>query len=102
MDPVRKLKCIIAVIVILVLYGFLISKLNASDLHFYDMWGQNKQTGLMVAARIWESDKEGNLHGKVYDEMSVQDQCNGTWVGYGVAQVGCGNGYQYVLRVVEK
>jgi len=86
------------------LAGIIVSLFNAdaTELHFYDVYGQNRQTGLMVAGRLWESDKEGNLHGKVYDEMTVQDQCNGTWVGYGVAQVGCGNGHQYVLRVVEK
>ena len=104
MDPVYKMKCILLVIVFLLIFGafIFISKANAEELCYYDMWGQNKQTGLMVAARIWETDKEGNLHGKVYDEMSVEDQCNGTWIGHGVAQVGCGNGYQYVLRVIEK
>lgn len=102
MDPVHKMKCILLVIVFLLIFGAFISKANAEELFHYDMYGQNKQTGLMVAARIWETDKGGNLHGKVYDEMTVQEQCNGTWVGYGVAQVGCGNGYQYVLRVVEK
>ena len=98
----RFTQVILVIVTIIILAAFAYTKANSSDLHFYDMWGQNKQTGLMVAARIWETDKEGSLHGKVYDEMTVQDQCNGTWVGYGVAQVGCGNGYQYVLRVVEK
>ena len=102
MDPVRKLKCILFVVVFMLIFGVFVSKINADELCHYDMYGQNKSNGLMVVAKVWESDKQGNLKGKVWDEITVQDQCNGTWVGYGVAQLGCGNGVQYVLRVVEK
>ena len=75
---------------------------KADELYNYKASGQNKNTGLVVVGYIWETDKQGNLKAKIYDEMTIQDACFGTWVGHGVAQVGCGNGYQYVLVVVEE
>jgi hypothetical protein len=102
MDAQRKFTQIVLVIVTIILLAAFVSAAKSEELYNYKVYGQNKQTGLTVAGVLWESDKQGNLRGKVYDEFSVQDQCNGTWVGYGVAQVGCGNGYQYVLRVIEK
>lgn len=75
---------------------------KAEELYNYKVYGQNVRTGLTVAGHMWETDKNGNVKAKVYDEFTIQDRCNGTWVGHGVAQVGCGNGYQYVLVVVEK
>ena len=75
---------------------------EAEELYNYEVYGQNMRTGLAVAGYMWESDKDGNITAKVFDELEIQDECNGTWVGHGVARVGCGNGYQYVLMVVEK
>ena len=75
---------------------------KAEELYNYKVYGQNVRTGLTVAGYIWEADKAGNVKAKVFDMLDVQDQCFGTWVGHGVAQVGCGNGYQYVLVVVEE
>ena len=75
---------------------------RAEELYNYEVYGQNMRTGLTVAGYMWEADKDGNIRAKVFDMLEVQDQCNGTWVGHGVARVGCGNGYQYVLMVVEK
>jgi hypothetical protein len=75
---------------------------DATELYDYKVYGQNKKSGLMVAGHLWEQDKEGNVLAKVWDEFEIQDQCFGAWVGYGVAQVGCENGIQYVLEVVEK
>ena len=75
---------------------------GAEELYDYKVYGQNKHTGLVVAGHLWEIDKKGNLKAKIYDEMEIKDQCFGAWVGYGVAQVGCENGYQYVLEVVEE
>lgn len=97
-----KLKCIILIVVFLLIFGAFISKINAEELYNYEVYGQNMRTGLTVAGYMWESDKDGNITAKVFDELEIQDECNGTWVGRGVARVGCGNGYQYVLMVVEK
>ena len=102
MGAQRKFTQVGLVVVTIILLAAFVSASKSEELNHYDVYGQNKQTGLTVAGKLWESDKQGNLHGKVYDELTVQDQCNGAWVGYGVAQVGCGNGYQYVLMVVEK
>jgi hypothetical protein len=75
---------------------------DANELYDYKVYGQNKSTGLMVAGHLWEQDKEGTVLAKIWDEFEIQDQCLGAWVGYGVAQVGCENGVEYVLEVVEK
>lgn len=91
---------ILILVIIILLVAF--ASARAEELYHYEVYGQNKITGLVVAGYLWESDKEGNLRGKVFDQLTVQGECNGTWVGHGVAQVGCGNGYQYVLMVVEK
>lgn len=102
MDSILKFKCIILVVVLLLIFGAFVAKLNADELYNYKVTGQNKSTGLVVVGHVWETDKHGNLRAKIWDEMTVQGDCNGAWIGYGVAQVGCGNGYQYVLKVVEK
>ena len=102
MESILKLKCIILVIVVLLIFGVFISKINADELYNYKVTGQNKQTGLVVAGQVWETDKQGNLKAKIFDEMTIQDSCYGAWIGYGVAQVGCENGYQYIVKVVEK
>ena len=73
----------------------------AAELGNYRVTGENLHTGLRVVGMAWEQDREGSLKAKVYDMMSTQDECNGSWVGKGVMQVGCGNGHQYVLEVVE-
>lgn len=101
MDSVLKCKCIILIVVLLLIFGAFVAKLNADELYNYKVTGQNKSTGLVVVGHVWETDKQGNLRAKIYDELTIQDQCFGTWVGQGVAQVGCGNGYQYVVTVVE-
>ena len=94
---------------IIVLLGIIIAlswaycfSAKSEELYNYKVYGQNKPTGMTVAGHMWETDKSGSVKAKVYDEFSIQDQCNGTWVGHGVAEVGCGNGHQYVLMVVEK
>ena len=102
MDSMLKLKCVILIVILLLIFGAFISKINADELHNYKVHGQNKQTGLVVVGHVWETDKQGNLRAKIYDELTIQDQCFGVWVGHGVAQVGCGNGYQYVVCVVEE
>jgi hypothetical protein len=103
MDPIRKLKAIILILVMLIVFGaFFCIKTDADELHDYKVYGQNKSTGLMVAGHAWETDKEGNLLAKVWDEFEINDECRGNWVGYGVAQVVCENGVEYVLEVVEK
>ena len=101
MNPVFNLKCILAMVLFLLFFGACISKLNAEELYTYKVSGVNQHTGLRVVGQVWEQDKEGHFLAKVWDEFSIQDQCNGTWVAYGVIQVGCENGYQYVLEVVE-
>jgi hypothetical protein len=80
----------------------LIAKVSSADeLYNYKVYGQNKQSGLMVAGHVWETDKQGNVLGKLWDEFEINDNCKGAWVGYGVAQVLCENGIEYVLEVVE-
>jgi len=86
-------------VVLMLLFG---RGAGAEELYDYKVYGQNKHTGLVVVGHLWEIDKKGNLKAKIYDEMEIKDQCFGAWVGYGVAQVGCENGYQYVLMVVEE
>lgn len=101
MDTQKRLtQIVLALVAIILLVAF--STAKAEEYYHYKVYGQNKRTGLTVAGHMWESDKNGNVKAKVYDEFTIQDQCNGTWVGHGVAEVGCGNGYQYVLMVVEK
>lgn len=95
-------RCYIASIIILLVVLFIVKAVRAEELYNYEVYGQNMRTGLTVAGYMWEADKDGNIRAKVFDMLEVQDQCNGTWVGHGVARVGCGNGYQYVLMVVEK
>ena len=75
--------------------------LFAEELNTYKVSGENLHTGLRVVGQAWEQDKEGNIKAKVYDKMKIYDQCWGAWVAYGVMQVGCENGEQYVLEVVE-
>lgn len=74
---------------------------SAEELYSYKAYGQNKSNGLFVAATIWEADKNGNLRAKVQDELLILNQCWGVWTGMGIAQVGCENGIQYILKVVE-
>ena len=74
---------------------------RADKLNTYEVSGQNLHTGLRVVGQAWEQDKEGNILAKVYDKMQIYDQCWGSWVAYGVMQVGCENGEQYILEVVE-
>ena len=74
---------------------------RADKLSTYKVSGQNLHTGLRVVGQAWEQDKEGNIKAKVYDKMKIYDQCWGSWVAYGVMQVGCENGEQYILEVVE-
>lgn len=80
---------------------FLSVAAHATELNSYKVTGENMRTGLRVVGQAWEQDKEGNLRAKVYDMMQIYDQCWGAWVAYGVMQVGCENGHQYVLEVVE-
>jgi hypothetical protein len=77
------------------------SVVYAEELYSYKVSGHNVHTGLRVVGQAWEQDKNGNILAKVYDEFSILDHCYGSWVGYGVMQVGCENGYQYILEVVE-
>ena len=74
---------------------------KAEELYNYKVSGQNLHTGLRVVGQAWEQDKDGNIKAKVYDKMKIYDQCWGAWVAYGVMQVGCENGEQYVLEVIE-
>lgn len=74
---------------------------QSDELNTYKVSGQNLHTGLRVVGQAWEQDKEGNILAKVYDRMQIYDQCWGAWVAYGVMQVGCENGEQYVLEVVN-
>jgi len=101
MNSFYKLKCIILIIVLLLIFGAFVSRINADELNTYKVSGQNLHTGLRVVGQAWEQDKEGNILAKVYDKMQIYDQCWGAWVAYGVMQVGCENGEQYVLEVVE-
>ena len=96
----RFTQVVLVIVTIIILTAFATAR--AEEFYNYKVFGQNKRTGLTVAGHMWETDKSGNVKAKVYDEFTIQDQCNGTWVGHGVAEVGCGNGYQYVLMVVEK
>ena len=75
--------------------------LFADELYNYKIYGQNKETGLVVAGHVWEADKNGSLVAKIYDKMEIVDQCFGQWVGYGVAEIKCENGHTYVVEVVE-
>lgn len=102
MDYQRRFtQVVLALVAIILLVAF--ASARADELFNYKVHGQNKMTGLVVAGNMWEQDKDkGLVKAKVYDEMTIQDQCNGVWVGYGVAEVGCENGYQYVLMVVEE
>ena len=102
MDSLYKLKCIVLIVVLLLVFGVFISKANSDELHYYKVYGQNKSTGLMVAGRMWEADKQGNLTAKVWDEFDIYDHCEGHWVGHGVAEVRCENKREYVLIVEEK
>lgn len=102
MNSFYKLKCIILIVVLLLIFGAFVSRINAEELNTYKVSGQNLHTGLRVVGQAWEQDKEGNILAKVYDKMQIYDQCWGAWVAYGVMQVGCENGEQYLLEVVEK
>ena len=93
--------CCAASIVVLFVLLFIAKLVHADELNTYKVTGQNLHTGLRVAGQAWEQDKEGNIKAKVYDKMKIYDQCWGVWVAYGVMQVGCENGEQYVLEVVE-
>lgn len=80
---------------------FDIMTLEAEELHTYRVWGRNQHTGLMVAGWMWEQGKDGLLKAKIMDELQEFEECNGSWVGYGVARIGCENGHQYQLEVVR-
>lgn len=97
----NKLKSVVLIIVALIIYGGFISFANSDELYHYKAHGQNKKSGLVVAGQIWEADKNGTLTAKIWDEFEIQEQCRGSWVGYGVAQLHCENGIDYVLEVVE-
>lgn len=102
MDPIRKLKIVVLFLVAFALFGAFVSIANSDELYDYEVYGQNKRTGLTVAGHMWEQDKEGNLKAKVWGEFNIHEQCFGAWIGRGVAQVGCENGIQYVLIVLEE
>ena len=91
----------VACVIILFIVLFIVKLVRADELNTYKVSGQNLHTGLRVAGQVWEQDKEGNIKAKVYDKMKIYDQCWGAWVAYGVMQVGCENGEQYILEVVE-
>lgn len=93
--------CCIASIVVLFVLLFIAKLVRADELNTYKVSGQNLHTGLRVVGQAWEQDKDGNIKAKVYDKMQIYDQCWGAWVAYGAMQVGCENGEQYVLEVVE-
>ena len=93
--------CYIASVIILLVVLFIVKLARANELNTYKVTGENLHTGLRVAGQAWEQDKEGNIRAKVYDKMQIYDQCWGTWVAYGTMQVGCENGEQYVLEVIE-
>jgi hypothetical protein len=101
MDLQRRFtQVVLALVAVILLVAF--ASARADELYEYKVYGQNKSTGLRVAGHAWETDKEGNLLAKVWDEFEIKDECKGQWVGYGVAQVVCENGVEYVLEVVEK
>lgn len=102
MDAQRKFTQVVLVIVTIILLAAFVSASKAEELYNYKVYGQNKKTGLVVAGKVWEKDKEGNVTAKIWDEFEIQEQCQGSWVGYGVAQVSCKNGAEYVLEVVEE
>lgn len=91
---------IVAIIVLLVV-AIMTRAVFGGELSTYKVTGENLHTGLRVVGQAWEQDKEGNIKAKVYDRMQIYDQCWGAWVAYGTMQVGCENGEQYVLEVVE-
>ena len=93
--------CYMVSIVVLFVILFVIKVVGADELNTYKVSGENIHTGLRVVGQAWEQDKEGNILAKVYDKMQIYDQCQGSWVAYGVMQVGCENGEQYMLEVVE-
>lgn len=74
---------------------------DAQELYHYKVHGENNSTGLVVAGWMWEHEVKGDVRAKIMDQMSVLQECNGSWVGKGVARVGCENGQQYYLEVVE-
>ena len=93
--------CCVASIIVLFVLLFIAKLVRADELNTYKVSGENLHTGLRVAGQAWEQDKDGNIKAKVYDKMEIFDQCWGAWVAYGTMQVGCENGEQYVLEVVE-
>jgi len=99
-----RCKCyfVLFIVAVMLVVGTLVSLANAEELYQYKVSGHNDHTGLRVVGRMQETDKQGNLKARVYDEMEVKEQCFGAWVAYGVAQVGCENGHQYILEVVEE
>ena len=91
----------VASVIIIFIVLFIVKLVRAEELNTYKVSGENLHTGLRVVGQAWEQDKEGNILAKVYDKMQIYDQCQGSWVAYGVMQVGCENGEQYMLEVVE-
>ena len=90
-----------AAAIVLLVVAVMARVVFGGELNTYKVTGQNLHTGLRVAGQAWEQDKEGNIKAKVYDKMEIYDQCWGAWMAYGVMQVGCENGEQYILEVVE-
>ncbi|MDY0251440.1 MAG: hypothetical protein RBR45_15550 [Pseudomonas sp.] len=91
----------IAAAIVILIIAITAKVVLGGELNTYKVSGENLHTGLRVAGQAWEQDKEGNIKAKVYDKMQIFDQCWGAWVAYGVMQVGCENGEQYMLEVVE-
>lgn len=102
MDPFKKLKLVIIFALLLIITGTIVSVVNSEELYSYKVTGQNVKTGLIVAGQVWESDKNGNIVAKIWDEFQIHEQCAGSWAGYGVAEVRCDNGNKYVLEVIEE
>ena len=90
-----------AAAIVLLIVAVMARVVFGGELNTYKVSGQNLHTGLRVAGQAWEQDKEGNIKAKVYDKTQIFDQCWGAWAAYGVMQVGCENGEQYVLEVVK-
>ena len=75
---------------------------KAEELYSYEVYGQNKSSGLYVAGLMQEVDKSGHVKAKILDRLDVFDECLGTWQGKGIAKVECSNKNEYILKVVER
>ena len=74
---------------------------NESDLNRYKVTGVNTKTKLRVCGDMAEIDKEGRLHGLLYD-MLEKVPVTGTWSGKGMIEAIGPHGHVYELAVVEK